>query len=156
MVVPADTIVYLCAPQEICVGPIDVADPDGDDLIVIGIGANYISGQLCFTPDSSGTYYVGVSATDSCGATASDSVRVDVVLNVPPFITSADTLSVGVCGQDLVCVGPISSGDPDGGVPGLIVIEGDGFIDSVTGELCFIQSGPGVYRFVLEATDECT
>ena len=77
-----DTSLSLCAPQEICVS-YQVSDDDGltgiTEAMVSGYGTiDTAANTVCFTPTTSGSYEIIVSATDSCGAIGSDAIIVDV------------------------------------------------------------------------------
>ncbi len=97
---PADTALAPCSLSQICVGPVIIDNPDGGPLTVESFGAEYVDGSLCFTPAEPGTYFVGVTVTDTCGNVSSDTTRVDVWLNEPPIIVAIDSARAGVCGAN--------------------------------------------------------
>lgn len=143
----------LCAPAEICVGPVSITDPAGSPLTIEGIGAEYRDGFLCFTPTEPGHYYVGVLVTDTCGNEVSDSVLVEVLLNRAPQITGPLADSAGACGPSQICAGPYQMTDPDGD-PLTILVSG-GAVLNESGMLCFTASSTGTYPFQITASDSC-
>ncbi len=150
---PAGQLFALCEPGEVCAGPIAVNDPAGSPLSIVGIGAEYRDGFLCFTPAEPGSYYVGVLVTDTCGNTVRDSMLVDITMNQPPVISGPAFDSANVCASLQVCVGPYLISDPDGGLPTVTVSGGATFNES--GFLCFQALETGRYEFVITASDSC-
>jgi len=68
-IVPADTLIELCAPTPICL-PISATDPDGNlSGCEITEGPGVIAdGQWCYTPPGNETVSVTIRCTDECGA----------------------------------------------------------------------------------------
>jgi len=145
---PPDTTVRLCVLEPICVGPVGISDPDGETPTVTGFGATYDAGQLCFTPDSEGTYTIGVEVSDSCGHVVRDSLQVTVLLNAPPTVELPDDYALTLCGPGEVCIPPAIASDPDG----------DSLVITMSGadaDGCFTASTAGTYEVVATATDSC-
>jgi VWFA-related protein len=80
---PSNLDIFVDQPDSVCIGA-DITDVDGNlqSYAVTPIG-EYLpgAGRICFVADTTGTYMLHVTATDSCGATAHDSVRVKVEID---------------------------------------------------------------------------
>ncbi|MEW6049988.1 MAG: T9SS type A sorting domain-containing protein [Candidatus Zixiibacteriota bacterium] len=110
---------------------------------------NPVTGQVCFTPEGSGLYTLIITATDSCGQTATDTLNVFVGLSRPPIIVAPDT-TIYLCSPQNLCVSvPIS--DPDGNLASVSVDHGT-YAD---GQICFVPYDSGLYRYIFTATDSC-
>ncbi len=154
---PADSVLNLCEAVEYCFFA-EAGDPDGDpvDLVLeMGPGElNTETGEICFTPLESAPYQFIVSAYDTCGAVASDTVTFDVFLNEPPSITVPDSL-LALCEMaDEICF-EVEYSDPDNNITSVELVDGPGVFNSETGVVCFNPEEAGSYQFVLTVIDEC-
>jgi hypothetical protein len=89
---PADTAMFLCEPQEICI-PVEYSDPNGNitDISISPAEYELIGGTICFTPTTSGSYEIIVTVTDSCDVSDADTIMVTVDLNQLPQVSLGDT-----------------------------------------------------------------
>ncbi|MDH3938192.1 MAG: T9SS type A sorting domain-containing protein [candidate division Zixibacteria bacterium] len=144
---------FLCEPSEIC---FDVAVSDIDQdiaTITTSFGTyNPDTDQLCFYADTAGSYIIIVTATDSCGASTSDTTTVTVELNEAPYVDAGDDFEIGLCGLTQVCF-DLTVGDPDGNL--VTILSSMGTYDPLTGQVCFDVEYDGTYELIIEATDEC-
>ncbi|MCH9031519.1 MAG: hypothetical protein IIB00_04595, partial [candidate division Zixibacteria bacterium] len=158
IIVVADSqSVSLCSAVVACV-PLEFSDPDGDSLLIgLNFGEyNPISGELCFSADTSGQYLIIVSATDICGAVASDTVIVNVIINEAPEISLVipPDSTIILCGIQEVCL-PVDISDIPGNINIIAIFTSFGIYDSIAQEVCFTPSGPGELTLVITAVDAC-
>ncbi|MCH7877925.1 MAG: hypothetical protein IH914_01235, partial [candidate division Zixibacteria bacterium] len=76
-----------------------VSDVNGNLLKVnVPAFATYdASGQICFTPDTAGTYRLFVEAVDSCGVRVADTFLVEILSVAPALIICPDTVAFEFC-----------------------------------------------------------
>lgn len=148
----ADTSVFLCDPQEICVA-YTVDDANGLSEITEGMLSGYgaidtAANTVCFTPASNGSYEIIVSATDSCGAVGQDTIVVEVSFGETAAIDCpAGPFDRFLCGADSVvqalAVSPSSATvDVSGGI----------YDD---GAVRFLADTAGVYAVTAIANGDC-
>ncbi len=148
----SDVNVTLCVTQQVCL-PASCSDPDGDLTscqLVSGPGS-YSGSQICFTPDTSGTYRFILQATDACGATDLDTGYAVVKVNRRPDVQPG-TASFVLCEPGQICI-PINASDPDGNALTFTTTMG-----TVQGnQVCINSGGPGtrVFNYQVIARDSC-
>ncbi|MBN4056727.1 T9SS type A sorting domain-containing protein [bacterium AH-315-J21] len=146
-----DTAVFLCASEQICVGPFSSGDIDGN---VASVSYNFgtpSGSDICFTPDTAGVYALVCTITDSCGASASCTTLVTVAFNTAPQVTCANDTVVTLCAAAEICVTGFSATDADGNLLSSSV----SFGTLLNGEVCFTPDTAGVYSIIGTATDSC-
>jgi hypothetical protein len=108
----SDTSVYLCYPTEICL-PVTISDPD-DNIVSIEVShGTYADGQVCFIPYNGGTYEIIVTATDSCGFTATSSATVTVETDQGVSLTCPNDTTIFACELGQYCFPIDLSGIPE-------------------------------------------
>ncbi len=148
-----DQTLFQCTPTEVC-WPASATDADGNlaTVTLISGPGTFDGSQICFTPTGTLAYEFVLEATDSCGATATDTVVIDITINTAPVATAAADTSVFLCSA-----GPISiaagCSDVDGNLATCELISGAGTFDGSL--ITFTPAAPGVYSFVIRATDAC-
>ncbi len=147
-----DTTVSFCVTQQVCI-PASCSDPDGDlvSCQLIGGPGTYNGTNICFTPDTTGTYRFILRATDACGATDLDTGFAVVRLNRRPDIQVGGG-NYTLCEPGQICV-PIVASDPDGNPLTYTTTMG-----TISGNTVCINSGPSgsrVYNFNVIARDAC-
>jgi PKD repeat protein len=152
VLMPNDTSVVQCEFERICI-PVGVSDIDGNfrDLTVSHGAYDAYRHELCFTPDSSGTYVIQVTATDSCNHSRTDELVVQVQLNSAPTVSIEDVDPAEYC--DL----------PAGVCLAFAVADADDNIESITTSLgavidnkvCFAPTVFGDYHITITVTDTC-
>lgn len=142
---------FACEIAEICF-PVGITDAEDNitDISVMPFGSyDSQSGNVCFTPDTYGTYQIIIIATDACGLVAADTTEVTATMNRPPVITAADS-SIFSCERMTICV-PITADDPDNNLD-YIYAEGAGYYG---GFACFSTSVSETRRIIITAVDSC-
>ncbi len=142
----------LCTPTQLCVGYV-VSDADGlvgmTEQMISGFGAiDTLNNQICFTPTTSGLYEFIIEATDSCGASALDTVSFQVDFGETAVITCpTDTIDINLCAADVVCqmidIQPSTA------------VVTTSFGTYAGGELCFTADTAGLYAITLIADEAC-
>ncbi len=150
---PADSPVFLCEPQEICV-PLTYNDIDGNIASIDISPSEYslVDNMICFTPDAGGLYAIIATVTDSCGLSASDTMKVTVSLNQPPVVTVGDT-ALFACEPTEVCL-PVDMFDPDGEIDS-VVVDAPAYYDAANQRVCLPVENPGSYDIVVTVYDDC-
>ncbi|MFQ5452946.1 MAG: hypothetical protein ACE5D6_02015, partial [Candidatus Zixiibacteriota bacterium] len=145
-----DSSFLSCANDSICV-PIDIGDIDGNLTdVTTSIGSYHAqSGQICFYPDTSGSYSIIVTATDLCNIQTIDTADVSVALNTPPIVTVNDS-SLVFCEIDTVCI-TFEAIDSDNNIVDIVSSLGT----VVGSQICFLPPDFGVYEIIITAIDEC-
>jgi len=142
---------FICSPQNVCV-PVSVIG-QAVSVTVSPIGS-YNSGNVCFTPDTSGLYELKVVATTSCG---SDSciIYADITINTPPQIVEPanPVVDTFICTTDNICY-QFSANDIDGGTLTWSKLSGIGNISS-SGLWCFNADENGTYTVTAKVVDGC-
>ncbi len=154
VILPPDTTIPLCVTEDICL-PVGISDVDNNlaDVIVEGGFYDPTAGQVCFTPDTAGTYVIRVTAVDSCEATDWDEIAVEVMLNSAPYISYELIDSVfSQCVPEEICI-PVDIGDVDGNLDTVTI--SFGYYNAQTGEVCFTPDSTGRYCLQIIATDLC-
>lgn len=157
VIIPQDTSFFFCEPTELRF-PLGASDPDGNlmDVVVEGATFDDYRDEFYFTPDTSGTYIITATATDSCGATDVDQIAVTVKINQPPYLSIDLPDSIfRQCELSEIRI-PIGLGDPDG--QGSQYSTSFGSIEFVSGEgyyLVFTPQSYGDLCIDLTNTDPC-
>ncbi|HUU44470.1 MAG TPA: hypothetical protein VM118_01950, partial [Acidobacteriota bacterium] len=151
--------VFQCEPGALCI-PYDVADADGltglTEMLLVGPGAiDTLTNEICFTPDTTGTYTFVAQVTDSCGAFDTDTIAVYAETNGPPTITFGDDEQINQCLPAAICI-PYDLDDPNG-LAGLTetLVAGPGTFDTVGNQICFVPDTSGSYTFIVSVSDPC-
>jgi hypothetical protein len=150
---PADTMVFQCQSEEICL-TVGASDVDGNfDYCEVFSGAGSITGnQWCFTPSGAGVYSATIRCYDSCGAYCEDDINVTVEINNTPVLTCPSAIDTFLCAPDTICY-QVSLDDPDDG------IESDvspiGWFNDFDSTVCFYADTSGTYEITLIITDGC-
>ncbi|MFQ5499192.1 MAG: T9SS type A sorting domain-containing protein [Candidatus Zixiibacteriota bacterium] len=148
----SDTSVFLCAPQEICVGYV-VSDADGlsglTESMASGFGSlDTAANQVCFTPTAPGDYEFVLCLSDSCGQTICDTLVVHVTFGeIAQISCPVDTVFFSLCDPDTVCkmidIQPASA---------TVTVSVGWYAD---GELCFFADTSGIYNVDIIASESC-
>ncbi len=148
----ADTSLFLCAPQEVCVS-YDAGDIDAGDIITEELASGFgsidtLANTVCFTPTAAGSYELVITATDDCGEVAADTVMVTVTFGEYAQIDCpTDTIDVFLCQIDSVChalaITPASAA----------VSVSSGVYSN--GTLCFLADTAGIYVIDVIAEETC-
>jgi len=149
----ADSSVYLCDPEEICI-PYSYFDPDDNVVSVTVEPSRYsvVEGFVCFTPPAAGEYDIILTVADSCGNSDVDTATVQVTLNQPPTVDVADT-AVFLCEPADVCL-PITFSDPDGAVDS-VVAGVPAYYDADNQRICFPVTVSGQFEVPATVYDTC-
>jgi len=155
-VVPNDTLIFLCAPGQICL-PAFGADVDGNLAfcqIVSGPGS-LVGSEWCYMASSDQTVTVRLHCQDSCGAVCESQFTVQVDINGAPEIAFPGDTSIFLCDVEEICL-PYIASDPDEPAPTTIsLVSGPGVLDEPGSQVCFTPSDDGIYTFVIRIEDEC-
>ncbi len=160
VVLPPDVSIDLCEGEDLCF-PVGISDPDDNlmDVWVESTDPAYAyydeeTGKVCFWGEVSGLYEIIVYAMDSCGLVDSDTMSVDLWVNLPPRIDYCLDTTIVTCDPTDVCL-PVGVWDPDGDETIAQVITSLGSYSLETGEVCFQADTNGTYCIEVIAIDTC-
>jgi len=149
----ADQSLDLCAVQEICWAA-GCSDPDNNlaTCALTSAVGTYDGTQICFTPDTSGSYLFVLEATDDCGETDVDSIVIDVSINSAPMCVVPNDTTIAQCTAAEVCL-PAYANDADGNLVSCQIISGPGSLSG--GNWCYTPTSSQTVTVVMECTDAC-
>lgn len=136
----------LCEPEELCVGIITNLTLES---LEYNIG-QLVDNQICFTPDTAGTYTVIAGGYDECGNYVTDSVEIEVSYGSAPVITNLNDTTVYICNPQSICL-PFDITDLDNDIASVTVSRGT--YDN--GQVCFVPYDSGSYEIIVTVTDSC-
>jgi len=141
---PTEPVAYfLCEPELICY---DLNISPADAQITTSLGT-YSNGQLCFTPETEGTYQIEISAQSLCGM-AECTIEFNVDFGDQPDITCPlEPIPVFLCEPGQVCrelvVSPVGAS---------ITVTGGMYGE---GNICFNAETSGTYEIGVTAETAC-
>jgi len=102
---------FICIGERVCV-PVTIID-DNLTGTTTSLGIfDTLTGDVCFYPDTSGTYSLVVEASDTCGITTSATAEIEVQINRGPEISGLNDSTIYLCYPQPICLDPVVS-DPD-------------------------------------------
>jgi hypothetical protein len=145
-----DTLFSQCEPVEICI-PIEANDIDNNLMdVVTNLGTyNEVTGEVCFTPDTSGRYCFEVIAIDECfDADTTEFCLVVEGGNWVDILCPEAPIDTSICEPGEVCVA--------------VDVNGVGYTITTAGNatwsdglLCFDVTGSGTYVDTLYGDSDC-
>ncbi|MDF1543773.1 MAG: T9SS type A sorting domain-containing protein [bacterium] len=153
VILPPDTAMQTCEIAEVCL-PVGISDVDDNvaDVQVTGAVYDPTFGQVCFTPDTSGTYHITIQVTDTCGETDSDEIYVTVQANQPPTCNLPGDTTIFMCLSDTIRM-PVSGSDPDGNFAACEIVSGPGQI--IEGFWVYEPTATGQVLVTVRCYDDC-
>jgi hypothetical protein len=148
---PADTSLFLCQVEGVCL-PITIAGTDFGIADVQVAGGRFVAGEqpsVCFDAVRDGIFTIIVTATDSCGHSAVDTLNVTVKINKLPKIILFTQIIKELCAPGRACM-PIIIEDDN-----LASVVTNGEYDAEHHQLCVNADTSGVYILTVTATDSC-
>ncbi len=139
-----------CVTEGICV-PVAVTDSDGNiESIMTTLGSyDAQTSQVCFAPDTAGTYCGTIVATDSCGI--ADTASFCIVVETGDYVTIEcgffDPVNIALCDSGMVCL-PLNITGPSYQVTTSVGTWADN-------QICFFADTSGLYSITVVATSEC-
>ncbi|MFH2036303.1 MAG: hypothetical protein ABIJ45_07870, partial [Candidatus Zixiibacteriota bacterium] len=145
-----DSTITGCDLGEICI-PVTVTDIDNN---LISINSNYgfySDGKVCFSPDTSGTYMIIVTAMDECEAVEVDTIMVDVELYSSFVIECPENQTLFICEPDTLSfdIGGIPAGAT------VTVNPPSAWYDAASGQIRFYTNCSIVKNITVSVSDEC-
>jgi len=87
---------FICNGEQVCV-PVTIID-DNLTGVTTNIGIlDTLTGDVCFYPDTSGTYSLVIEATDTCGVTTTATAEIEVQINRAPEISGLNDSTIYLC-----------------------------------------------------------
>ncbi len=155
-----DFSMSMCTDVPQCFNIAHVNDADNTLLSItsnygdLSPGSSENTWKLCFLPDSAGVYEIIVTATDSCGATDSDTTFVTFTPKYYSPVSLGEDFDVSGCGIDTICVNVGLTGDEIGVASNIGTVTYSG-IGSLTGKICFVPDTTGVYEVIVTTRNTC-
>jgi hypothetical protein len=150
-----DPLTFQCGSEEVCFGYV-ATDPDDNielEELVSSFGIiDTLANEVCFTPDTAGTYGFIVQVSDSCGAVAVDTLLMTIEFNQSPVADAGVDQSLFRCNTAPVCWAA-GCDDPDGNLDTCYLTTSVGSYNG--SQICFTPDTAGHYTFILRAEDEC-
>jgi len=146
-----DTSVFVCTGGSYCFSYIA---PDDENNVVLeelisGTGTlDTAANEVCFTPASNGTYQFIMKATDSCGATATDTINVTVAVGTGVTVTCPSDTAIFLCASEEICL-PLGLSNAGA----TVTVSPVGYYSA--GEVCFTPDTAGHYVIDVEASTAC-
>ncbi|MGD8922342.1 MAG: T9SS type A sorting domain-containing protein, partial [Candidatus Zixiibacteriota bacterium] len=148
----SDQTVEQCTPASIC-WPAGCTDDFGlDSCYLITPVGSYDGSQICFTPDTAGTYTFIMRAVDKCGEVDLDTALVTVDLNSSPICQVPNDTSIFQCAAAEVSL-PVSGTDPDGNFDHCELLRGPGSIAG--GQWTYTPTADQTVKVVVMCLDAC-
>jgi len=146
----ADTSVFLCSTQPVCISGFSCFDADGNLASCTAIGGTLSGNTICFTPDTSGLYRLKLIALDSYGCADTCITHVTVKINERPEALCPGDTTLYVCNLNQICLPGFSGKDNDHNLKSVTVsgctLSGD--------TVCFTPvAGQKIIRIIAE--DSC-
>ncbi len=143
-----DYALEICAEQEVCIDPL-IIDNNLNSVNTNFSFYNTQTGQICFTPDTSGSYQIIAEAIDDCGLVSVDTLRIDVTIIERPTLELGDSLSFTMCTPEEICIDVLTNKNYSD------VLYNFGQMNAETGQICFTPDTSGVYVLEAELIDSC-
>jgi len=148
-----DTTIVACDLVQVCF-PFTIIDIEDNVVSIIASnGATIVDNSVCFTPPQAGTYTITVTATDECGAVASDEIEVTFDTGDDLLVICSQTTEyASLCAADSVCFTGkllVTPGDAQ------IEILPGGSFDPLTGRLCIWADSTGLYEITINVSTVC-
>ena len=146
----ADTSIFLCSSQPVCISGFSCFDADGNLVSCTAVGGTLSGNTICFTPDTSGTYKLKLIALDSYGCADTCITHVTVKINQPPEALCHGDTTLYLCNLNQVCLAGFSGKDNDNNLKSVTVTGG-----TLSGNtVCFTPvAGQNTIRLISE--DSC-
>ncbi len=148
-----DQTLFLCSPTEIC-WDASCSDADGNlaSCALIEGPGTYDGSQICFTPGANGSYSFVLAASDACGATHVDTVKIDVTINSGPVCTVPNDTLIFQCAAQEICL-PAFGSDVDGNLKVCQITSGPGTLSA--GNWCFTPMSDQTATVTIRCEDSC-
>ncbi|RKY67705.1 MAG: hypothetical protein DRP97_07065, partial [Candidatus Latescibacterota bacterium] len=149
----SDQTLFLCQAEEVCWAA-SCTDSDGnlEQCALLGSTGVYNGSNICFTPDTSGSYTFILQALDSCSASDQDTVVINILLNSDPVCVVPNDTSIFRCVASQVCL-PAYGTDVDGNFDLCQIISGPGSL--VGSNWCYTPAADQTVMVTLRCTDSC-
>lgn len=145
-----DTTLYMCRPEYVCLD-LNIIDYDYNIASVQVNHGSYSNGQICFVPYDSGNYTIIATATDSCGATVSDTAVVRIITDQFVNLECPNDTTVFMCQHDTLCF-------PIGEIPEWAQVQVTGintWFDRENQQVCFYVECGVSNRITVKAITDC-
>ncbi|UCC79942.1 MAG: hypothetical protein JSW64_00885 [Candidatus Zixiibacteriota bacterium] len=146
---PADTSIFVCGPDEICLPGFTYGDPDNNILSIEVRGGSISGDTVCFSP-AEGSNTITLIVTDECGASDTAVTVVTVDLNESPVAYSPNDTAMFVCGLGQICISGFTYSDVDGNISSVSVTGG-----ALSGDTVCFTPAEGANTITLVVTDDC-
>ncbi len=147
--------VFVCGSQDICLSYV-ATDVDGNlmsEELLSGFGTiDPVTDEICFHADTVGLYTLIVRATDSCGASDTDTIEASIMFNRAPVANAGADQSLFQCNPTEVCW-TAGCTDIDDNLIDCALTTAVGTYES--DQICFTPDTAGTYTFILQAEDAC-
>ncbi len=145
----------LCAPETVCV-PINVSDPDNDNLTFTSTMGKIVGRTLCVWSGGEGRrqWAVNVIAADPCGAKDTALYLINVLVNQTPIIQMPTLTPQNVCGPTQLCF-TVTAIDSIMARLTYALQSGPGVLNPATGQLCFTPQSGGTFTWNIIVSDSC-
>ncbi|HOP07403.1 MAG TPA: FlgD immunoglobulin-like domain containing protein [candidate division Zixibacteria bacterium] len=142
--------VYLCMPQAVCF-PAEISDLDGDNLDITLTAGVYDPEQdrICVDIDTTGTYVIIATATDTCGAMAADTTVIMAEVAETPTLDLGEDFVVNICEPEEICV------DVETNATYQEITTNVGEYDPTSGRVCFWADHSASYDMIVQIIDSC-
>ncbi|UCD17341.1 MAG: T9SS type A sorting domain-containing protein, partial [Candidatus Zixiibacteriota bacterium] len=140
----------LCNLDDICIEGFYCTDPD-NNLVSCEVDNGVLDGTyVCFTPVE-GPNTIILTATDACGVTAACTLNVNIGVDTPPTVSCPGDVSVDLCQNEQIEIGPFSASD----IEGAIISQSVSFGTLSGNNVFFTPDTAGVYTIEYTAYDDC-
>jgi PKD repeat protein len=136
--------VSMCDLKETCV-PLAIS---GAEDVQVNSGGSWSNGNLCFTPDTAGTYTFTVTAASKCGKSSCEVTVVVTQLPRPAIACPTEPAQFTLCDFGKQVCAPVTILHADS----ISVSDGASWID---GSICFTPDSAGQYTFRITASNSC-
>jgi hypothetical protein len=146
---PADTSIFVCALNQICLPGFTASDIDNNLVSKTLIGASLQGDTACFTPVT-GLNTIRIIAVDACGAVDTNITNVTITLNSAPLAVGPNDTSFVHPDLSPICLHGFTGSDIDNNLVSKTINVGSLSGDSV----CFTPV-QGINTLTLICTDAC-